>query len=208
MSQKYNYTFYILLSILILYGYCQRYEPDVMKAAACIQFLKKVDIGTQMNQQQMASFMVTCFINIDDSIQQKLLGDPDSLTGTEKEKLLDVKGMQGRYSQNEISEFSQRLNSAIEKIKDINAENASAAKKKAEEKKNEENNEGGNNLFGIFFSNLFEFFNPNSSLFLIVILIAITYFFLKMVKKLCNKTDANIDTSKYINKTKNKKKKN
>ena len=200
----YNISFHFLIYFLFLFNYeiCQDIDQDTMKAVACISLIKKMD-NKKLDQQLISGYMISCFINIDDANVKKILSNQFSndigLEKDEIKKLTDFSSFQSKYSQSEIMDFSKRLNSALEKLKDQQSmgmppnqgTNDKSSKKISE-------NDGG--LLAFMINGLFGLFNPNDSFLFLIGFFVLVYFGLKGLKKLC------VNKKKKINDKKEKRK--
>ena len=73
------------------------------------------------DQRVLSSYILTCFISIDEPTTQKLLLSQTSnkldLTKDEISKLTDMYQIEKKYTEDQIMDFSKALNTAFEKIK-------------------------------------------------------------------------------------------
>jgi len=192
MWKKIN--FFFLFLTLIIQEQCQDYDKDTIRTLSCLNFLRKLKINNQ-DQQYLSSVLLSCFINIDESLEQKLIASqsPDSmpLSESEKDKLMDLSDIQTKYSQNELIDFSQRLNSAMEQLKEMNSGGGRnyQSSKRGGGKKNENNRSQGVGLFGLFIQNFFNMLNPHNSFFPIIIILVVTFYTLKALRKFFSNKD-------------------
>ena len=192
MWKKIN--FFFLFLTLIIQEQCQDYDKDTIRTLSCLNFLRKLKINNQ-DQQYLSSVLLSCFINIDESLEQKLISSqsPDSmpLSESEKDKLMDLSDIQTKYSQNELIDFSQRLNSAMEQLKEMNSGGGRnyQSSKRGGGKKNENNRSQGVGLFGLFIQNFFNMLNPHNSFFPIIIILVVTFYTLKALRKFFSNKD-------------------
>ena len=192
MWKKIN--FFFLFLTLIIQEQCQDYDKDTIRTLSCLNFLRKLKINNQ-DQQYLSSVLLSCFINIDESLEQKLIASqsPDSmpLSESEKDKLMDLSDIQTKYSQNELIDFSQRLNSAMEQLKEMNSGGGRnyQSSKRGGGKKNENNRSQGVGLFGLFVQNFFNMLNPHNSFFPIIIILVVTFYTLKALRKFFSNKD-------------------
>ena len=190
--EKNNFFFPFLT--LIIQEQCQDYDKDTIRTLSCLNFLRKLKINNQ-DQQYLSSVLLSCFINIDESLEQKLISSqsPDSmpLSESEKDKLMDLSDIQTKYSQNELIDFSQRLNSAMEQLKEMNSGGGRnyQSSKRGGGKKNENNRSQGVGLFGLFIQNFFNMLNPHNSFFPIIIILVVTFYTLKALRKFFSHKD-------------------
>ena len=183
-----NISFHFLIISLFLFNYeiCQDIDQDAMKAVACISLIKKMD-NKNLDQRLISGYMLSCFINIDDAKVQKLLSNQFSndinLEKDEIEKLTDFSSFQSKYSQSEIMEFSKRLNSALEKLK--NQQNIGMPPNQGgKDKSSKKSSENGGGLLEFMIKGLIGLFNPNDSFLFLIGFFVLVYFGLKGLRKL------------------------
>ena len=197
MSKKIALSLLISLIFSFNYAMCQNLDQDMMKAIACISVLKKMGDKVQ-DQRLVSSYLITCFITIDDQTTQKLISNQFSnnlnLEKKEIDKLTDITQLQTKYSQSDIEEYSKRLNNALEKLKNSNigqnmqpgnGENTGSSK-------NSENT----GLIGFMIKGLMGLFNPGDSFLFLIGLFVLSYFCLKSLRKLLNAGKKNTNKKK------------
>ena len=199
MLYKISLHFLIISLFLFNYEICQDIDQDTMKAVACISLIKKME-NKNLDQQLISGYMISCFINIDDAKVQKLLSNQFSNdVGLEKDeikKLTDFSSFQSKYSQSDIMEFSKRLNSALEKLKNqqnIGMTPNQGTRDQSSKKKNSDNYGG---LLAFMINGLMGIFNPNDSFLFLIGFFVLVYFGLKGLKKLCVKKKKNTNDKK------------
>ena len=131
--------------------------------------------------------MLKCFISIDDSSIQKLLSNQISgnfdLDKSDVDKLTDISKLSVEYSKEEISDYSRKLNTALEKLKnaDLNvAENEKSRKSDSNSNKSPE----GSEFLEYIINGFMSFLNPNDSFLVLIVFFVLAYFGLKGLKKL------------------------
>ena len=81
--------------------------------------LKKLENKPQ-DQRELSTYILTCFISIDDATTQKLIQEQASnkldLTADQISKLTDMYQLQQKYTEDQIMDFSKALNNALEKL--------------------------------------------------------------------------------------------
>ena len=184
----YNISFHFLIYFLFLFNYeiCQDIDQDTMKAVACISLIKKMD-NKKLDQQLISGYMISCFINIDDAKVKKILSNQFSndigLEKDEIKKLTDFSSFQSKYSQSEIMDFSKRLNSALEKLK--NQQNIGMPPNQGgKDKSSKKSSENGGGLLEFMIKGLIGLFNPNDSFLFLIGFFVLVYFGLKGLRKL------------------------
>jgi hypothetical protein len=118
-----------------------------------------------------------------------------------KGKLIDFSGLQSQYSQNDILEYSKKLNSAIEKLQSQQNERGQngmpsgrgGSKNKGSKEDNSENEAG---LIPFMIRGIIGLFNPNDSFLALMIFFVLAYFGLKSLRKLFGNNSKNITIKK------------
>ena len=197
MSKKIALSLLISLIFSFNYAMCQNLDQDMMKAIACISVLKKMGDKVQ-DQRLVSSYLITCFITIDDQTTQKLISNQFSnnlnLEKKEIDKLTDITQLQTKYSQSDIEEYSKRLNNALEKLKNSNiGQNMQPGNGgNTGSSKNSENT----GLIGFMIKGLMGLFNPGDSFLFLILLFFLSYFCLKSLRKLLNAGKKNTNKKK------------
>ena len=181
-------AFNLLISLLLLFKYeiCQDIDQDMMKTIACISLIKKM--GTKIEDQRLiSSYLLTCFINVDESSIQKLLSDQMSnkldLDKNEVEKLTDMSKLQTKYSQSEIKDYSLKLNSALEKLKNSELD-INDGQIKSGRKKSSESNKSNAGLIEFIINGFMSILNPRDSFLVLIGFFVLAYFCLKALRKI------------------------
>ena len=194
-SEKYmSRNLFPIIVVIFLFNYqaCQDFDEDTMKALGCLSLIRKLDNDKQQDQRMVSAYLLSCFVNIEESQVQKLLASQYSnkmeLSKSEVDKLVDMQSLQSKYSQSELIDYSKKLNSALGNLKNMEQGGPQAGRgSKKGSSKSSSNSNGG--LIGFLISNIISLFNPNDSfLFLIGIFIMI-YFGLKGLRKLLDKSN-------------------
>ena len=181
-------AFNLLISLLLLFKYeiCQDIDQDMMKTIACISLIKKM--GTKIEDQRLiSSYLLTCFINVDESSIQKLLSNQMSnkldLDKNEVEKLTDMSKLQTKYSQSEIKDYSLKLNSALEKLKnsELNMNDGQSQRGRKQSSKSNKSNAG---LIEFIINGFMSFLNPKDSFLVLIGFFVLAYFGLKALRKI------------------------
>ena len=114
-----NLIFLFLLISIIDLAELQEFDKDMMRAVACITLIKKLENKPQ-DQRELSTYILTCFISIDDTTTQKLIQEQASnkldLTADQISKLTDMYQLQQKYTEDQIMDFSKALNNALEKL--------------------------------------------------------------------------------------------
>jgi hypothetical protein len=188
MTKKIAFNLLIFLLILVKYEICQEIDEDMMKAVACISLIKKIDSKIQ-DQRLISSYMLTCFMNIDESSIQNLLSSQMSnkleLDKTEVEKLTDISTLQTKYSQSEIKDYSVKLNSALEKLKnsELNMKDGQSQKGRKSSSKSDKSTPNAG-LIEFIIDGFMAFFNPGDSFLVLIGFFVMAYFCLKALRKI------------------------
>ena len=198
MSKRIPFLLLIISLFLFNYEICQDYDQDTMKAIACISLIKKM--GNKITDKNLISgYMLSCFINIDDSAIQNLIANQLSndinMEQKEMDKLVDFATIQSKYSQNEIIDYSKKLNSALEKLKNVNEMHMPSGQRRREKGSNK-NTENEGSLLSFIISNIFKLFNPNDSFLVLIGFFVVSYFCLKGLRKLCDEQKHNNNKKK------------
>ena len=186
MTKKIAFNFLISLLLLFKYEICQDIDQDMMKTIACISLIKKM--GTKIEDQRLiSSYLLTCFINVDESSIQKLLSDQMSnkldLDKDEVEKLTDMSKLQTKYSQSEIKDYSLKLNSALEKLKNSEID-INDGQIKSGRKKSSESNKSNAGLIEFIINGFMSILNPRDSFLVLIGFFVLAYFCLKALRKI------------------------
>ena len=204
MSKIFSFHLLIILFFLFNYETCQDFsDQDVMKALACISIIKHLD-NKNLDQHMVSGYMISCFINIDDSTVQKVLENQLSndlhIDKSQIDKLTDFSGLQRQYSQNDILEYSKRLNSAIAKLQSQQNERGQngmpSGKKGSKNKGSNDNSENEAGLIPFMIRGIIGLFNPNDSFLVLLIFFVLAYFGLKSLRKLFGNNSKNITIKK------------
>lgn len=189
MSKKISLSLFIILLFFFKYNICQELNPDVVKAAACISLIKKMD-NKNLDQRLVSGYMLSCFVKIDNDKAQKLISSQFSsefgIDKSEIEKLTDLSELQSKYDQNDIMEFSKQLNEALEELKNANnmGGQPKSSGKGRDKKSSKSSRESSTGLFGFMINGLIGLFNPKDSFLVLIGFFVAAYFLLKGLRKL------------------------
>ena len=192
MSKYFIFLFFLFSTIDI--SLCQDFDKDMMRAVACLSLIRKME-NKPSDQRVLSSYILTCFISIDEATTQKLLLSQTSnkldLTKDEISKLTDMYQIEKKYTEDQIMDFSKALNTAFEKIK-----NAQSGGMRPPSQGGEYNSKGDNKpeapgLFGMMISNLIGLFTTNDSLLILIGAFIAFYLILRHVRKLFGRSDKN-----------------
>ena len=196
-SEKYmSRNLFPIIVVIFLFNYqaCQDFDEDTMKALGCLSLIRKLDNDKQQDQRMVSAYLLSCFVNIEESQVQKLLASQYSnkmeLTKSEVDKLVDMQSLQSKYSQSELIDYSKKLNSALGNLKNMEQGGPQAGRgSKKGSSKSSSNSNGG--LIGFLISNIISLFNPNDSFLFLIGLFVMIYFGLKGLRKLLDKKNKN-----------------
>ena len=196
-SEKYmSRNLFPIIVVIFLFNYqaCQNFDEDTMKALGCLSLIRKLDNDKQQDQRMVSAYLLSCFVNIEESQVQKLLASQYSnkmeLSKSEVDKLVDMQSLQSKYSQSELIDYSKKLNSALGNLKNMEQGGPQAGKgSKKGSSKNTRDSSGG--LLGFLISNIISLFNPNDSFLFLIGLFVMIYFGLKGLRKLLDKKNKN-----------------
>ena len=179
-----NLIFLFLLISIIDLAELQEFDKDMMRAVACITLIKKLENKPQ-DQRELSTYILTCFISIDDATTQKLIQEQASnkldLTADQISKLTDMYQLQQKYTEDQIMDFSKALNDALEKLQ----KNAGGGMRNQQSSGFNNNNKTpqGSGLFEKIIGGIIGLFNPNDSLLLLVGFFVVFYLFLRQIRK-------------------------
>ena len=179
-----NLIFLFLLISIIDLAELQEFNKDMMRAVACITLIKKLENKPQ-DQRELSTYILTCFISIDDATTQKLIQEQASnkldLTADQISKLTDMYQLQQKYTEDQIMDFSKALNNALEKLQ----KNAGGGMRNQQSSGFNNNNKTpqGSGLFEKIIGGIIGLFNPNDSLLLLVGFFVVFYLFLRQIRK-------------------------
>ena len=179
-----NLIFLFLLISIIDLAELQEFDKDMMRAVACITLIKKLENKPQ-DQRELSTYILTCFISIDDATTQKLIQEQASnkldLTSDQISKLTDMYQLQQKYTEDQIMDFSKALNNALEKLQ----KNAGGGMRNQQSSGFNNNNKTpqGSGLFEKIIGGIIGLFNPNDSLLLLVGFFVVFYLFLRQIRK-------------------------
>ena len=182
MSKNIIFLFFLLSIIEI--SKLQEEDKDMMRAVACITLIKKLENKPQ-DQRELSTYILTCFISIDDATTQKLIQEPASnkldLTADQISKLTDMYQLQQKYTEDQIMDFSKALNNALEKLQ----KNAGGGMRNQQSSGFNNNNKTpqGSGLLEKIIGGIIGLFNPNDSLLLLVGFFVVFYLFLRQIRK-------------------------
>ena len=179
-----NLIFLFLLISIIDLAELQEFDKDMMRAVACITLIKKLENKPQ-DQRELSTYILTCFISIDDATTQKLIQEQASnkldLTADQISKLTDMYQLQQKYTEDQIMDFSKALNDALEKLQ----KNAGGGMRNQQSSGFNNNNKApqGSGLLEKIIGGIIGLFNPNDSLLLLVGFFVVFYLFLRQIRK-------------------------
>ena len=202
------YVSFIIFNLINIIS-TQQHDKDVLRAVACVSLIRKLNVP-QDDQRLISSYMLTCFSSIDDPTVQKLVMSKDSpkldLDETTVKKLTDFNGLQDRFTQDQLLDFSKDLNKAFEKLRNQGGEQSSQNYRDDNNNKYKSQDQPG--LLGIIIYNIFSLFTSSDSILPLIGLGAVLFLFLRQLRKLCEDNDKNEsnNSSSKNKKSHNKKK--
>ena len=180
-----NLIFLFLLISIIDLAELQEFNKDMMRAVACITLIKKLENKPQ-DQRELSTYILTCFISIDDATTQKLIQEQASnkldLTSDQISKLTDMYQLQQKYTEDQIMDFSKALNDALEKLQK-NAGGGMRNQQSSGFNNNNNKTPQGSGLLEKIIGGIIGLFNPNDSLLLLVGFFVVFYLFLRQIRK-------------------------
>ena len=209
MSKNIIFLFF-LLSIIEL-SKLQEIDKDMMRAVACLSLIRKLE-NKPSDQRVLSTYMLTCFVLIDDATTQKLIMSQTSnkldLTQDQIDKLTNMYNIEQKYTEDQIMDYSQALKQALDKLKNVgpggikNPSQGGKANSNSNKKR-----EHGNSLLGNMISVVLGLFSTNDSLLLLIGLFIGFYLILRQIRKCCGNEEKNKNGSNHKNKIKKKGKK-
>ena len=209
MSKNIIFLFF-LLSIIEL-SKLQEIDKDMMRAVACLSLIRKLE-NKPSDQRVLSTYLLTCFVLIDDATTQKLIMSQTSnkldLTQDQIDKLTNMYNIEQKYTEDQIMDYSQALNQALDKLKNVgpggikNPSQGGKANSNSNKKR-----EHGNSLLGNMISVVLGLFSTNDSLLLLIGLFIGFYLILRQIRKCCGNEEKNKNGSNHKNKIKKKGKK-
>ena len=196
-----NYSFIFIIFSIILTSNAQILDKNILKAAGCITLVKKLK-NKPTDQRVITSFLLSCFINIDEDTANKLLQNQyyDNMGIEESQimQLIDFNSIQKRYTEQQIEEYSKALNTALEPLRDKPGNQPHPNNPYDEENPNteEDNNVGLLDSITNYFVRLF---TSSDSILLLFVLFGVFYFCLQKMRKWfgnSNKDDKNASQNK------------
>ena len=206
MSKNIIFLFFLLSIIEI--SKLQEVDKDMMRAVACLSLIRRLD-DKSVDQRVLSTYMLSCFAQIDDSTAQKLIMSQTSnrldLSEEQIKKLTNMHEIEKKYTEDQIMDYSNALNKALEKLKNAGpGAMRSPHKGSRGNSNNNKNRENANSLLGNMISVLFGLFSTNDSLLLLIGLFVGLYLILKQVRKCCTNNEKNKSGNNSKSKVKKK----
>ncbi len=173
---------------------------DVSKAVACMSIINKVvqEEGGEPDPRKFSPMMLNCFVTIKDEQLKDILNSMRSNLEFSNsqviKELTDANGLQSKFQQEQLMEYSKRLNNAIDKFKKIQEnrggfsmedlegddEHENKAKGKGNSGKKEKKNGG---ILGFLLGTIFDL--GSSSYMMFGFFLLGMFFSLRFLKMLC-----------------------
>ena len=213
MFKEFNLLFQLFFLVyLIAIISCQSNKEDLSKVISCSNI-----IGQRLKDQTpeikaYSSMMLKCFITItEDEAKEVLVGIERGMNTIEKEdidRLTDISKLND-IPQNELKEYSLKLENTIHSIKKLEEDRKSGKKNDNNDNDNEEYKKAHpsrGNEFGAFMKKMTGILKTINNLGNVVIIAIFVYFGLILFKKFCgNNKSSHKNKDKSKNKKKNKK---
>ena len=198
MSKYISQILLLHFSFLLNYIISQKLEGDALKAFSCISILKLLN-PQNMDQQKLSTYLLSCFINIDDQTIERLASSHFTKTLERKkmERIVDYSQIAGRYTQEDIVAISERLNKAIRQLE--KSEYYQGGRRSDEKQKKGKSEQGANiSLIELMIGYIIGLLNPKDSFIFLIGYFLLAYFLLKGLRKLCSqkKTNNGVKTKK------------
>ena len=189
-----NLIFLFILISLIELSKLQEVDKDMMRAVACLSLIRKLD-NKPNDQRVLSTYILTCFITIDDSTAQKLIMSQSSnkldLSQEQIEKLTNIYNVENKFTEDQIMDYSKALNDALERLKNAGPDGLRNPPKGSSSSKSNKKRESGSSLFGNMISVLLGLFSTNDSLLLLIGFFIGIYLFLRQMRKCCGNEEKN-----------------
>jgi hypothetical protein len=192
MSKNIIFLFFLLSIIEI--SKLQEIDKDMMRAVACLSLIRKLD-NKPSDQRVLSTYILTCFVTIDDSTAQKLIMSQTSnkldLSQEQIEKLTNIYEVEKKFTEDQIMDYSKALNDALERLKNAGPDGLKAPPKGSSSSNSNKKRESGSGLFGNMITGLLGLFSTNDSLLLLFGLFIGFYLFLRQMRKCCGNNEKN-----------------
>ena len=189
-----NLIFLFILISLIELSKLQEVDKDMMRAVACLSLIRKLD-NKPNDQRVLSTYILTCFITIDDSTAQKLIMSQSSnkldLSQEQIEKLTNIYNVENKFTEDQIMDYSKALNDALERLKNAGPDGLRNPPKGSSGANSNKKRESGSSLFGNMISVLLGLFSTNDSLLLLIGFFIGFYLFLRQLRKCCGNEEKN-----------------
>ena len=189
-----NLIFLFILISLIELSKLQEIDKDMMRAVACLSVIRKLD-NKPNDQRVLSTYILSCFVTIDDSTAQKLIMSQTSnkldLSQEQIEKLTNIYEVEKKFTEDQIMDYSKALNDALERLKNAGPDGLKAPPKGSSSSNSNKKRESGSGLFGNMITGLLGLFSSNDSLLLLFGLFIGFYLFLRQMRKCCGNNEKN-----------------
>ena len=181
-----NIIFLFFLFCILDISKQQNIDKDMMRAVACISMIRKLE-NKPSDQRVLSSYILTCFIAIDEPTTQKLLMSQTSnkldLTKDEIEKLTNMYNLEQKYTEDQIMDFSKALNTALEKLKDAQPGGGMRNPSQGYDSSSDNKKPQGVGLLEKMLAGILGLFTTNDSLLLLFGFFIAFYLFLRQIRK-------------------------
>ena len=200
MSKTITIPLFILS--LFSFNYILCLDDDAVKALACIRIIKGLT-SQDLDQQVLSAYMLSCYVYIDQQTVEKVISSQYNSNSFKLEKkiyehLIDFQELQREYSQKELMDYTQSLNSAIGKIQEYQGIGPDGKPTgKSGNRRSNQNIENEAGIIPFVIKQFLELFNPNDSFLFLVGVCFLAYFGLKVLRKFFgNNTKKKNDSNK------------
>ena len=191
MSKFLFFIFFLIIYLEI--SNCQEVDKDMMRAVACITLIKKLE-NKPSDQRMLSGYILSCFINIDESTMQKLISNQASnkldLTQDQISKLTDMYQIEQKYTEDQIMDYSRDLNAALAKLQSAGP-NGMKNPSQGGESSSKSNKKQKPGLLERMFAGFIGLFNTNDSLLFLIGFFIVFYLFLRQIRKWSGNSDNN-----------------
>jgi len=212
---KYNVLILILSLNFFILIICQ--DEDIVKSVACMSLLneKYKDKEKQINQKTYGSEILNCYITITEvEAKEIVMGLQQGIKTLEKEdidRLTDISGLKN-YTNDEIKEYSQKLNKAItsfQKMQDnYNSGKRDRQNDDVDDEHYKKSHPSRGNFLGSIMKGMTGILKLANNIGTVILIIIFGYFALILFRKYCDNGKRRKETkTKEKDEGKNKKKK-
>ena len=208
---KYNMLFFILSLNFFILIICE--NEDIFKSVACMNLLNEKYQDNQINQKTYFSEILYCYIIITEvEAKEIVMGIEQGIKTLEKEdidRLTDINGLKN-YTNDEIKEYTKKLNNAISSFQKMQENYKSGKRERQNDDVDDENYKKSHpsrgNFLGSIMKGMTGILKLANNIGSVIIFIIFGYFALILFRKYCDNGKRNKE-NKNKEKDEGKKKK-